>query len=81
MRFRRSVTCRAAGSELLRWLRTAAAEANGGNLPNGQDSERPRRWKAERVVVRNWPGMKAGRLAILRNALTCVYPVRKTRHT
>jgi type VI secretion system protein ImpJ len=34
--------------------------ASGGNLDNGQDSERPRRWKAERVVVQELAGMKAG---------------------
>jgi len=44
--------------------------ASGGNLDNGQDSERPRRWKAERVVVQDLAGHESGELAILRNALT-----------
>ncbi|EPS0736057.1 type VI secretion system baseplate subunit TssK [Enterobacter asburiae] len=44
--------------------------ASGGNLDNGQDSERPRRWKAERVVVQELAGYESGELAILRNALT-----------
>ncbi|SQA98077.1 Uncharacterized protein conserved in bacteria [Cedecea neteri] len=44
--------------------------ASGGNLDNGQDSERPRRWKAERVVVQELAGHESGELAILRNALT-----------
>ncbi|MEN4547580.1 type VI secretion system baseplate subunit TssK [Pantoea agglomerans] len=44
--------------------------AGGGNLDNGQDSERPRRWKAERVVVQELAGHESGELAILRHALT-----------
>ncbi|MBB3321065.1 type VI secretion system baseplate subunit TssK [Atlantibacter sp. RC6] len=44
--------------------------ANGGNLDNGQDSERPRRWKAERVVVQELAGHESGELAVLRNAVT-----------
>lgn len=44
--------------------------ASGGNLDNGQDSERPRRWKAERVVVQELAGYESGELAILRNAIT-----------
>ena len=40
--------------------------ASGGNLDNGQDSEHPRRWKAERILA----GHESGELAILRNALT-----------
>uniref|UniRef100_UPI0013CFDAAA type VI secretion system baseplate subunit TssK n=2 Tax=Enterobacteriaceae TaxID=543 RepID=UPI0013CFDAAA len=44
--------------------------ASGGNLDNGQDSERPRRWKAERIVVQELAGHESGELAILRNALT-----------
>ncbi len=44
--------------------------ASGGNLDNGQDSERPRRWKAERVVVQELAGYERGELAILRNAIT-----------
>ena len=43
---------------------------SGGNLDNGQDSERPRRWKAERVVVQELAGHESGELAILRNAIT-----------
>jgi type VI secretion system protein ImpJ len=34
--------------------------ASGGNLDNGQDSERPRRWKAERVVVQELAGHESG---------------------
>ena len=44
--------------------------ASGGNLDNGQDSERPRRWKSERVVVQELAGHESGELAILRNAVT-----------
>lgn len=44
--------------------------ASGGNLDNGQDSERPRRWKAERVVVQDLAGHESGELAVLRNAIT-----------
>jgi len=44
--------------------------ANGGNLDNGLDSDRPRRWKAERVVVQELAGHERGELAILRNAIT-----------
>jgi type VI secretion system protein ImpJ len=44
--------------------------ASGGNLDNGQDSERPRRWKAEHIVVQELAGHESGELAILRNALT-----------
>lgn len=44
--------------------------ANGGNLDDGRDSERPRRWKAERVQVQELAGSERGELAILRHALT-----------
>lgn len=44
--------------------------ANGGNLDDGRDSERPRRWKAERVMVQELAGSERGELAILRHALT-----------
>ena len=44
--------------------------AGGGNLDNGQDSERPRRWKMERVTVQELAGHESGELAILRNAIT-----------
>ena len=44
--------------------------AGGGNLDNGQDSERPRRWKKERVTVQELAGYENGELAILRNAIT-----------
>ncbi|EFC0649835.1 type VI secretion system baseplate subunit TssK [Escherichia coli] len=44
--------------------------ASGGNLDNGQDSERPRRWKSERLVVQELAGHESGELAILRNAVT-----------
>ncbi|EIE7347264.1 type VI secretion system baseplate subunit TssK [Salmonella enterica] len=43
--------------------------ASGGNLDSGQDSERPRRWKAERVMVQELAGHESGELAILRNAI------------
>jgi len=44
--------------------------ASGGNLDNGQDSARPRRWKSERVVVQELAGHESGELAILRHAVT-----------
>lgn len=44
--------------------------ANGGNLDDGQDSERPRRWKSERVTVQELAGHESGELAILRHAMT-----------
>ncbi|KQN58642.1 type VI secretion system baseplate subunit TssK [Erwinia sp. Leaf53] len=44
--------------------------ANGGNLDDGQDSERPRRWKAERVEVQELAGHESGELAVLRHAMT-----------
>lgn len=44
--------------------------ANGGNLDDGRDSERPRRWQAERVAVQELAGSERGELAILRHALT-----------
>lgn len=44
--------------------------ASGGNLDNGQDSDRPKRWKAERVVVQELAGHESGELAILRNAIS-----------
>ncbi|KAB8313417.1 type VI secretion system baseplate subunit TssK [Erwinia endophytica] len=44
--------------------------ANGGNLDNGQDSDRPRRWKAERAQVQELAGTERGELAVLRYALT-----------
>ena len=44
--------------------------ASGGNLDNGKDSERPRRWKGERVVVQDLAGHESGELTILRNAIT-----------
>jgi len=44
--------------------------AGGGNLDNGQDSERPRRWKRERVTVQELAGHESGELAILRHAIT-----------
>jgi type VI secretion system protein ImpJ len=34
--------------------------ASGGNLDNGQDSELPRRWKSERVVVQELAGYENG---------------------
>lgn len=44
--------------------------ANGRNLDDGSDCERPRRWKAERVEVQELAGHESGELAILRNAIT-----------
>ncbi|MDR0806362.1 MAG: type VI secretion system baseplate subunit TssK [Enterobacteriaceae bacterium] len=44
--------------------------ANGGNLDDGRDSERPRRWKAERESVQELGGMERSELAVLRYALT-----------
>lgn len=44
--------------------------ASGGNLDNGRDSERPCRWKAERVVVQDLAGYENCELAILRHAVT-----------
>lgn len=44
--------------------------ANGGNLEDGQDSERPRRWKSERVNVQELAGHESGELAVLRHAMT-----------
>lgn len=44
--------------------------ANGGNLDDGSDSERPRRWKAERVTVQELAGHECSELAVLRHSLT-----------
>lgn len=44
--------------------------ANGGNLDDGRDSERPRRWKTERVAVQELAGSERGELAILRYAMS-----------
>ena len=44
--------------------------ANGGNLDDGQDHDRPRRWKAERVPVQELAGSERGELAVLRHAVT-----------
>lgn len=44
--------------------------ANGGNLDDGSDSERPRRWKAERVTVQELAGHERSELAVLRHSLT-----------
>jgi type VI secretion system protein ImpJ len=61
----------AAGSEAVEVVAALPLlSASGGNLDNGQDSERPRRWKAERVVVQELAGYENGELAILRNAMT-----------
>jgi type VI secretion system protein ImpJ len=38
--------------------------ANGGNLDNGQDSERPKCWLAERVEVQDLAGHESGEIAI-----------------
>lgn len=44
--------------------------ANGGNLDDGHDSARPRRWQAERVTVQELAGHERSDLAVLRHALT-----------
>lgn len=44
--------------------------AGGQNLDDGRDSERPRRWKAERVVVQELSGHESSELSILRHAAT-----------
>lgn len=44
--------------------------ANGQNLDDGRDSERPCRWKAERVVVQELAGHENSELSILRHAAT-----------
>ncbi|WP_039058509.1 type VI secretion system baseplate subunit TssK [Enterobacter sp. Bisph1] len=44
--------------------------ANGGNLDDGSDSERPRRWKAERITVQELAGHERSELAVLRHTLT-----------
>lgn len=44
--------------------------ANGGNLDDGCDSARPRRWQSERVTVQELAGHERSELAVLRHALT-----------
>ncbi|EOL8971336.1 type VI secretion system baseplate subunit TssK [Cronobacter dublinensis] len=44
--------------------------ANGGNLDDGHDSARPRRWQSERVTVQELAGHERSELAVLRHALT-----------
>lgn len=44
--------------------------ANGGNLDDGLDSARPRRWQAERVTVQELAGHERSELAVLRHSLT-----------
>ncbi|QMI05059.1 type VI secretion system baseplate subunit TssK [Citrobacter sp. RHB25-C09] len=44
--------------------------ANGGNLDDGRDSARPRRWKSERVTVQELAGHERSEVAVLRHALT-----------
>ena len=44
--------------------------ANGGNLDDGRDSERPRRWKPERVTVQELAGQEQTAIPVLRHALT-----------
>lgn len=44
--------------------------ASGGNLDDGQESARPRRWRAEQVTVRELAGHERSELAVLRHALT-----------
>lgn len=44
--------------------------ANGGNLDDGQDSERPRRWRQEWVTVQELAGHERTELAVMRHAVT-----------
>ncbi|MDK1711574.1 type VI secretion system baseplate subunit TssK [Serratia marcescens] len=44
--------------------------ANGGNLDDGRDSERPRRWRQERVSVQELAGHEQTDIPVLRHALT-----------
>ncbi|AXF58943.1 type VI secretion system baseplate subunit TssK [Leclercia sp. W6] len=44
--------------------------ANGGNLDDGSDSARPRRWQAERVTVQELAGHERSDLTVLRHSLT-----------
>ena len=44
--------------------------ASGGNLDDGQESARPRRWRAEQVTVQELAGHERSELAVLRHALT-----------
>ncbi|WP_439412993.1 type VI secretion system baseplate subunit TssK [Enterobacter ludwigii] len=44
--------------------------ANGGNLDDGRESERPRRWKRERVSVQELAGHEQTDIPVLRHALT-----------
>lgn len=44
--------------------------ANGGNLDDGQDSERPRRWQQEWVTVQELAGHERTELAVMRHAVT-----------
>ncbi|MEY8711977.1 type VI secretion system baseplate subunit TssK [Mangrovibacter phragmitis] len=44
--------------------------ASGGNLAAGQGSDRPQRWKSERVVVQDLAGHERTELAVLRHAIT-----------
>jgi len=44
--------------------------ANGGNLDNGLDRERPRRWQQEWVTVQELAGHERTELAVLRHAMT-----------
>lgn len=44
--------------------------ANGGNLDDGQDSARPRRWQQEWVTVQELAGHERTELAIMRHAVT-----------
>ncbi|MGP8939912.1 type VI secretion system baseplate subunit TssK [Enterobacter soli] len=44
--------------------------ANGGNLDDGRDSERPRRWKQEQVSVQELAGHEQTDIPVLRHALT-----------
>ncbi|MFZ4835361.1 type VI secretion system baseplate subunit TssK [Rouxiella sp. Mn2063] len=44
--------------------------ANGGNLDDGQDSERPRRWQQEWITVQELAGHERTELAVMRHAVT-----------
>ncbi|UMX48675.1 hypothetical protein MJ390_18610 [Klebsiella pneumoniae] len=51
--------------------RSAAAQRQRrGNLDDGQESARPRRWRAEQVTVGELAGHERSELAVLRHALT-----------
>lgn len=44
--------------------------ANGGNLDDGRESERPRRWKSEPITVQELAGHERSEISVLRHTLT-----------